>query len=159
MKNPQCEIVFEVMSQEGHEYLYRLGEATMRPYAVEVWGSWNESRFRAFYTAALERGEFFSIVERDNGRVGAISVKEHESHHQLEEIYIEPKHQNRGLGTAAVVKVMESARMMGKPVRLRVLAPNPAKRLYERLGFEVTKETIERYYMEWTFNPRRHKRP
>jgi hypothetical protein len=36
------------------------------------------------------------------------------------------------------------------PVRLRVLVVNPAKQLYERLGFVVTETTPEFFYMEKT---------
>ena len=34
------------------------------------------------------------------------------------------------------------------PVRLRVLAVNPARELYARLGFVVTSSTPERLFME-----------
>jgi ribosomal protein S18 acetylase RimI-like enzyme len=44
---------------------------------------------------------------------------------------------------------MSEARDANKPLRLRVLGVNPAKRLYERLGFVVTETTNERYYMEY----------
>lgn len=43
---------------------------------------------------------------------------------------------------------MQEARQAGKPVRLRLLAVNPARRLYEREGFRVSSTTPERIYME-----------
>jgi hypothetical protein len=40
------------------------------------------------------------------------------------------------------------AREANLPIRLRVLAVNPAKALYERLGFVVVEMTPERQFME-----------
>jgi len=45
--------------------------------------------------------------------------------------------------------VIDETRAAGKPVALRVLKPNPARRLYERLGFEIICETPERCFMRW----------
>jgi hypothetical protein len=44
--------------------------------------------------------------------------------------------------------LIAEARSCGKPLRLRVLSVNRARRLYEREGFRVTESTPERYYME-----------
>jgi len=45
------------------------------------------------------------------------------------------------LGAALVRGVTAVADVRGLPVRLQVLKINPARRLYERLGFVVTGET------------------
>ncbi|MEE9280835.1 MAG: GNAT family N-acetyltransferase [Myxococcota bacterium] len=37
----------------------------------------------------------------------------------------------------------------GVPVTLKVLRVNPARELYERLGFSVTGETREHFQMTW----------
>lgn len=140
-----------MMPVEDSDYLYNLCEITMRVYVEEVWGSWNESETRKHLSDALNRGVVESILE--NGlRIGAVSVEKHGSHYQLEQIYIEPSHQNRGLGETVVKKVIAKAVIDSLPVKLRVLRPNPAKRLYERLGFVVSDSTKERYFMEFQSN-------
>jgi ribosomal protein S18 acetylase RimI-like enzyme len=48
----------------------------------------------------------------------------------------------RGLGGAIVRSIVEDATRRRSPVRLQVLRPNPARRLYERLGFRVVGETV-----------------
>lgn len=37
----------------------------------------------------------------------------------------------------------------GLPIKLRVLTINPARELYERLGFSVVRSTAEHHYMEY----------
>ena len=60
----------------------------------------------------------------------------------LFDIVVFERHRNQGLGTAAIDEVEEWARARGLPVvHLAVFAHNEAaRRLYERLGFTVTKE-------------------
>jgi ribosomal protein S18 acetylase RimI-like enzyme len=63
--------------------------------------------------------------------------------------YLLSDYRGKGLGSALLTHVMQQARAQGKRVRLRVLRVNTgARRLYERLGFEVVQETPERCFME-----------
>jgi ribosomal protein S18 acetylase RimI-like enzyme len=68
---------------------------------------------------------------------------------QLVHLYIAKDYQRRGFGTQLLKKLFVEAREANLPICLRVLAVNPAKRLYERLGFVVVETTAERYFMEW----------
>ena len=148
MEPPLAQVVeFQPMSVNDADYLYDLCEATMRRYTEIVWGHWNETGSRRFFRDAVAKGEFDSIC-KNGKRIGAVSVQIHPSCHQLEQLYIEPSRQNQGYGTVVVGKILAAAALDSKPVRLRVLKPNPAKRLYERLGFVVTQTTPERYFME-----------
>ena len=44
---------------------------------------------------------------------------------------------------------MRRAAELGKPVRLHVEQHNPARHLYERLGFVILEERDFNLYMEW----------
>jgi len=46
-----------------------------------------------------------------------------------------PPHRGRGIGTSLLTRVLDEARRVGQPVRVHVERFNPARRLYERLGF------------------------
>jgi GNAT superfamily N-acetyltransferase len=130
------------------EFLYSLTEQTMRAYAEAAWGTWNEQAVREFTDKAAREGSFQLI--RENGiAVGAVRVERHPDHIQLDQLYIATRYQRRGLGTGIVRGLMAEARSANKPLRLRVLRVNPARRLYERLGFVVTETTNERYCMEY----------
>jgi GNAT superfamily N-acetyltransferase len=55
----------------------------------------------------------------------------------LTDIYVEPGHRRAGVGTALVTACREWCRERGARIlTLSVLAPNPARLWYERLGFK-----------------------
>jgi GNAT superfamily N-acetyltransferase len=56
----------------------------------------------------------------------------------LERLYVEPGEQNRGVGTALLEKAKE---LRPDELYLWVFQKNPARRLYERHGFELVKLT------------------
>ena len=149
MKNPDS--LPPLLLREGTaadaEFIYRVVEATMRGYVEKIWGSFSEDYNRKNIADTLAAG-IYSIIQLDGRDIGALAVERHPSHIQLAQMYILPSHQNRGIGTRLVRELAREAKESGRPLRLRVLAVNPARRLYEREGFQVTSTTPERVFME-----------
>lgn len=56
------------------------------------------------------------------------------------QVQLLPAHQGRGLASALLGALCAQASDQGRPMLLSVLVNNPARRLYERLGFHVTGE-------------------
>jgi hypothetical protein len=50
-------------------------------------------------------------------------------------------------GRCAVQAIIEEARRAHKAITLGVVKINPARRLYERLGFRITHEDQHKFYM------------
>jgi GNAT superfamily N-acetyltransferase len=121
-----------------------VAEACMRAYAEQTWGAWNEEVTRASFTPATHR-----IIQCDDQDIGCLALEERADHLDLDKVYILPAHQNRGIGTRLMEDIIGQAAAARKPIRLSVLAVNPARRFYERAGFVVTQSTAERHYMEW----------
>jgi len=94
--------------------------------------------------------EAFASIFVGRLRVGAIAVEHHETHIQIEDLYILQEFQNKGIGTAIILDIIEEAYQSHKPVRLRVLSSSPARVLYERLGFVVVQTTPQRYFLEYS---------
>jgi ribosomal protein S18 acetylase RimI-like enzyme len=116
---------------------------------VEELGGWDDVAERA--KADREFDELpVQIVLEDGEPVGYFAVLDEADHVFLDEVVIAPHAQRRGLGTALVRGVLADAARRGVPVRLSVLVNNPARRLYERLGFRVTQVDHPRVRMEWT---------
>ena len=65
----------------------------------------------------------------------------------LTDLYIRREDQNQGIGAAVVGALIAEATRRGIPVKLKVLKPNPARRLYERLGFKLDFETETHYHL------------
>jgi GNAT superfamily N-acetyltransferase len=129
------------------DFIYRVVETTMRDYVVQIWGSFSEEYNRKNIADSLSAGIYF-VIQLDGQDIGAIAIERHPDHIQLTQMYILPSHQNRGVGTSLVRELAREARESRRPLRLRVLSVNPARRLYEREGFRVTSVTPERVYME-----------
>ncbi|HVU17763.1 MAG TPA: GNAT family N-acetyltransferase [Candidatus Didemnitutus sp.] len=132
-------------AEEDRDWLYALKRATMRPYVEKVFG-WNEDdqrrRFDEDFDPAAKR-----IILVDGHEAGMFEVHDRRDHRYLAQLEILPAFQNRGLGAAVVGQVIEDAARAGRHVELQVLRPNPARRLYERMGFSVHAETPTHFQM------------
>ena len=65
----------------------------------------------------------------------------------LAQLYLDGRSQRQGIGSRVMRAVIDEAAYEGKAVTLGVMKINPARRLYERLGFSVTHEDQYKFYM------------
>jgi len=140
------EVTLRPATQQDGPFLYRLLKATMQEYVAQTWG-WDEEWQQAYFWARFDPAHR-QIIVRDGQDIGVLTVEEHADEILLSQIYILPGYQGQGVGTALIRSVLQRGAALRLPVRLRVLKVNPARRLYERLGFAVTAETEERCFME-----------
>lgn len=126
---------------------YSVIDRTMREFILKTWGRWDEARVRR-ESAQKSRDPNAQIVRVANISVGVFVVDRCPTHIQLAQIYLLPEYQRMGIGTALIETLIAEASQSQIPVRLHVLAVNPAKSFYERFGFSVTEATPEFFYME-----------
>jgi ribosomal protein S18 acetylase RimI-like enzyme len=141
------DITYREATTADAEFIYLVVEVTMRSYVEQIWGSFSEEYNRKNIAETIA-AKNYSIIEYQGEDIGAISIERHPDFIQLTQLFILPSHQNRGIGTTLVRELARESRQSGKPVRLRVLRTNPARRLYEREGFQVSSVTPERVYLE-----------
>lgn len=120
---------------------------TMRPYVESTWGGWLEVAGRSRTASDAQAGRS-QIVQLSSVPVALLCVDKFETHLQLDQLYIVPQYQRRGIGAYVLGLVLADARNSKLPVRLRVLRVNPARHFYQRHGFKVVSETPERFFME-----------
>jgi len=90
--------------------------------------------------ARIREHEDVWVAEEDGRLVGFLGI-EHSTNlgaPVLEKIYVAPAEQNRGIGSALLDKAKE---LRPDELYLWVFQRNPARRLYERQGFELVKLT------------------
>lgn len=63
------------------------------------------------------------------------------------QIQIVPALQGRGIGECVLNTVLRAAQADALPVTLKVIKGNPAKRLYDRLGFEIVGADDTQFHM------------
>ena len=65
----------------------------------------------------------------------------------LGQLFIDRHRQRQGIGQAVIAIVGDEAARDNKAITLSVVKINPARQLYERLGFEVTHKDQLKVYM------------
>ena len=124
------------------EFLWRLHNAALREYVEKTWG-WNEEWQRSKFVEEFDPKAGMIIVV-DGTDAGFWWVSDWGTEIHLASIRLLPEFQRRGIGTALIRDLLEHAE---KPVTLQVLKVNPARSLYERLGFEVFDENETHHKM------------
>ncbi len=86
------------------------------------------------YEATYPHAEYTILLE-DGLAAGGMIVSRSSAEVRLVDISILPEYRNRGYGAHQVSNLVREAAALGLPLRLSVRRENPARRLYERLGF------------------------
>jgi ribosomal protein S18 acetylase RimI-like enzyme len=94
-------------------------------------------------------GASFDVIERDGAPIGRLYVARLEDEIRLMDIALLPEFRNRGIGRELCEALLAEAREQGLVVSLHVEDDNPAKRLYERLGFREVAEVTFYRLMHW----------
>jgi ribosomal protein S18 acetylase RimI-like enzyme len=129
---------------DDFEFLFRLLTVALGPYVAEIWG-WNEDEQRQRFARHFDAGRYQIVhLEKD---IGTIEVEQREREIYLCNIELLPEYQRKGIGTALIREVLADADRKSLPVTLQVFKINPARRLYERHGFEITGENATHYQM------------
>ena len=125
------------------EWLDPLYESMMRPY-VELTHPWDEHKFRDTFSTRNS-----SIIRLNGEDIGLLKVEPREDCICLGDIQIHPAHQGKGIGSSLIEELKTRSDREGLPIRLRVLKGNPARSLYERLGFVEIDELDNCHQLEY----------
>ena len=142
------EVTLRPATMDDVEPLFAIHRAAMRGYVELTYGPWDEP-----WQAAFFRDHFDTNVRQvilSGGEVaGFFDLVPHDDHLYVSELVIASTCQQRGIGTQLLSETQASAAAKGMPVRLQVLHVNPARALYERLGFVTNGDTATHHLMEW----------
>nr|WP_281179389.1 GNAT family N-acetyltransferase [Sedimenticola selenatireducens] len=95
------------------------------------WGGWVPAEFRKGFNPGN-----VSIVIMNERRVGYLSMKRDDQGIYIENIQLSPFLHGRGMGTEILEQLLK--RYDREVIRLTTFSDNPARCLYERLGFIIT---------------------
>jgi ribosomal protein S18 acetylase RimI-like enzyme len=140
-------VALEPFTTDDREFAFRVTEATMRTYVEQTFGQWDANDQRRRFDE--NDPTMCQLIVVDGIRAGILVVDDRPDEIFLARIFVLPAFQRQGIGSALMRSLMERARTAQKPLRLRVMNVNPARHLYERLGFNVTQRTATHFYMEY----------
>ena len=89
------------------------------------------------------------VITLDGADIGWLQSRRQDGTFFLAQLFVEPPLQRRGIGTEVMHRLFDEAARAGQAMTLAVVKINPAKRLYDRLGFRVTHEDDRKFYMRW----------
>ena len=133
---------------QDREDLLRIHIAAMSAHLVAALGEWSQAQASEHLDVWLRTGRA-QVIMVDDVIAGLLDVVWKPDALHIVRIEIDPSFQGRGIGTRVVVDVLAEARRRGIPARLDVFIANPARRLYERLGFQEIGRDGPSVNMEW----------
>lgn len=131
-------------TKNDYEFCYELTKRNMYELFCRHWGGWVDSEFRKGFIP-----EDTMIIMSSNEPVGYLSCKKSDDGVYIDNIQIVPEHQGNGIGTKVLTDLLDRHR--NESIRLTTFEDNPARHLYEKLGFCV--------YEKDGFTIRMEKRP
>lgn len=127
-------------TEADYPYCYYLTKQNMYELFARHFGGWVSSAFRRDFHA-----EETTIIQVDGQAIGYFCLQEGDEERYLSNLQISPDWQGQGIGSAVLRTILSASE--SKPVKLMTFTDNPAMRLYERIGFEVTERDGETVYM------------
>ncbi|MGZ8281541.1 MAG: GNAT family N-acetyltransferase [Allosphingosinicella sp.] len=80
------------------------------------------------------------IVERDDARIGRLYLGRWDDEVRVIDISLVPAARGQGIGSAIFADILSAAGEQGCKVSIHVEWTNPARRLYQRLGFATVED-------------------
>ena len=146
-------ISYRETTNEDYEFCEAIHHSGMRPYVEPIWG-WDE-KFQKERYKRLWIPENIKIILHENMHIGYIEVIETEEQVKLSNIFIIDKFRGNGVGSKVVTDFIDNYKDRTACLTLNVLWNNPAKGLYERLGFKFIRQ--EDQILRYEFSIGKHK--
>lgn len=140
---------FRNCTLDDFDFLFNLKKDNFKWYVDKIWG-WNDNDQKQRLMQDLnEHLEHKRIIIVDGKPIGVYVVHiTDDGDLFINEISILKEYQNKGIGRKILENQLEENRKKGIRTILQVFKDNPAKKLYESLGFTVYGETETHYQME-----------
>ena len=134
------------------DFILELKELCFKWYIEIIYG-WNINIQREKTIHELDKhiGDM-RIIQLDNKDVGVTTFYEEEGTYVVGLIIIHPNYQNKGIATNIIKEYIDTAKNENKRIIIKPYKQNPAKKLYERLGFRLYKEDETHVHMYIDFS-------
>ena len=145
------------VTEADREFLLSVYASTREDELAQV--AWEEGAKEAFlehqfsaqdhHYRANYPGATLDVIEVDGEPAGRLYVHRGEDEIRIMDIALAPPFRGRGIGTGLLRGLMTEAAASGRTLSIHVEVNNPARRLYERLGFEPAGEHGVYVLMRW----------
>lgn len=141
-------LAFRAVTDDDLPFLFRLYASTREaelapvPWSAAQKATFLDMQFRAQHTFYKEHyGQALWLLILHGGQaIGRLYLDRQSDEHKVIDIALLPEHRGKGLGAALMRDLIEEAGAAGKALGIHVEKNNPARHLYDRLGFVTIDE-------------------
>ena len=129
------------------EFVFTVKKAAFREYVEQVWG-WDDNYQRELHNRRFAAQDV-CIIQFRGTDVGFLSTSSTPDPLKVNQLFILPEYQGKGIGSACLTFILDNASLEGKSVALQVLKANTRGiAFYQRLGFTIVGESSTHFQME-----------
>lgn len=137
-------------TQEDLPFLVKLRHETMNPHLAASGVDQSEEEHLRRVLVHFENAE---ILIQGSEPTGLLKVVRDTHTWELVQVQLRPTLQGQGFGTRLLKQLVSEAQAANAHLQLSVLKANPARRLYERMGFVVVAEEAHAFEMQRAPHP------
>lgn len=136
-----------IAREDDLELLFEINCAALKEHVIRNFGAWDEEFQRRTFRESTDPASH--VLFYDGAKpVGFWSVVRNPSEIYLVRLSLLPAFQRQGVGSSLIRELIAEARLAALPLRLQVFLTNPARLLYERLGFRIVRTTNTHCHMQ-----------
>ena len=129
------------------EFVFTVKKAAFREHVEQVYG-WNDSHQRKLHNRRFATQDI-CIIQFHGTDVGFLATSSTPDTISVNQLFIFPDYQRRGIGSACMIRIIDNADLEQKPVTLQVLKVNTSGiAFYQGLGFTIVDESATHVQME-----------
>jgi ribosomal protein S18 acetylase RimI-like enzyme len=144
-------------TREDKQFLRKVYAGTREEELVSV--PWSDEQKRGFIDMQFTAQDIdyrrnypaatYSVIEVEGIPAGRLYVHRCGTEIRILDIALLPQHRRNGVGTKLLLQLQDEARTAGQSLTIHVEKFNPARSLYQRLGFRQIEDQGVYLYLEW----------
>lgn len=152
---------FRPVTEADRDFLYLIYASTRQEEMAAA--GWDKEQVEIFLTQQFNaqhhhyqkyfKDASYEIILLGGEQIGRLYVERRKDEIRLIDLALLPDFRGRGIGSKILRDLIAEAEKANLPLRFHVEYFNPARRLYERLGFTEIDNIGSHFLMEWS--PRR----
>ena len=141
------ELSFRKAYASDSEFVFTVKKAAFREYVEQVWG-WDDNYQRELHNRRFAAQDL-RIIQFRGKDIGFLATSSTPDTLKVNQIYILPEYQGKGIGSACMTRIVDDASSEMKSVALQVLKVNTRGiAFYQRLGFAIVGESPTHFQMK-----------
>lgn len=131
------EFTLKNCSYNDIDFIFELKKLCLKWYIQKIYG-WDDDIQRVKTANELKRNiDNMKIIQVDGNDVGITTFEKANKEYRVGLIMIHPNYQNKGIATNIISNYINIAKQDRKRIVIKTYKENPARKLYERLGFSL----------------------